>query len=56
MQMGKDLIITDELRKMPSYLPSFRSVQLKPAAKYTQMDAVCREMEEQTGLPCRVAG
>lgn len=44
-----------ELRKAPSYLPSTRSVQLKPAAEYAQIDAVCREAEEQTGLPCRAA-
>ncbi|MCD8077922.1 MAG: hypothetical protein LUE63_06040 [Lachnospiraceae bacterium] len=42
-----------ELRKVPSYLPSTRSVQLKPAAEYAQIDAVCREVEEQTAIPCR---
>ncbi|MCD8076245.1 MAG: hypothetical protein LUF27_14665 [Lachnospiraceae bacterium] len=44
-----------ELRKLPSYLPGTQSLVLKTTCAGGEMEVICREIEEATGISCRVS-
>lgn len=44
-----------ELRKLPSYLPGTQSLVLKTVGAGGEMEVICREIEEATGISCRVS-
>ncbi len=41
-----------ECRKLPSYQPGEQRLVLKLCGEYEQTEQVCREIEEETGVPC----